>query len=155
MVTSNARNLLLFLVIPLVVIWNAEGWKEEKLGTRGGESCLCFMPVAPAHRIFVNVFQSGYNCSLCQNHKAHYGAAEREHWGENLTLYTQGFSGGSVVKNPPGNAEGTGSTPELGRSPGEGNGNPLQYSCLGNPMDREAWQAIVCGVAESQTQLSD
>jgi len=60
-----------------------------------------------------------------------------------------------VVKNPPGNAEGTGSTPELGRSPGEGNGNTLQYSCLGNPMDREAWQAIVCGVAKSQTQLSD
>ena len=98
MVTSNARNLLLFLVIPLVVIWNAEGWKEEKLGTRGGEGCLCFMPVAPVHRIFVNAFQSGYNCSLCQNHKAHYGAAEREHWGENLTLYTQSFPGGSVVK---------------------------------------------------------
>ena len=41
-----------------------------------------------------------------------------------------------------------------GRSPGEGNGNSLQYSCLGNPMDREAWQAKVCGVAKSQTRLS-
>jgi len=44
-----------------------------------------------------------------------------------------------------------GSIPGSGRSPGEGNGNPLQYSCLENPMDREAWQATVHGVAKSQT----
>ena len=43
----------------------------------------------------------------------------------------------------------TGSIPGLGRSPGEGNGNPFQYSCLENPMDRGAWQATVHGVAES------
>ena len=48
-----------------------------------------------------------------------------------------------------------GSIPGPGRSPGEGNGNPLQYSCLENPMDRGAWQATVHGVAKSQTQLSD
>ena len=48
-----------------------------------------------------------------------------------------------------------GSISELGRSPGEGNGNLLQYSCLENPMDRGAWQAIVNGVAKSQIQLSD
>ena len=47
-----------------------------------------------------------------------------------------------------------GSIPGSGRSPGEGNGNPLQYSCLGNPMDRGAWQSTVHGVSESQTQLS-
>ena len=47
-----------------------------------------------------------------------------------------------------------GSIPGLGRSPGEGNGNPVQYSCLGSPMDREAWQATVHGVAKSPTQLS-
>ena len=41
------------------------------------------------------------------------------------------------------------SVPGLGRSPGEGNGNPLQYSCLGNPMDRGAWWATVCGVTKS------
>ena len=46
-----------------------------------------------------------------------------------------------------------GSIPELGRSPGEGNGNPLQYSCLGNPMDRGAWWATVHRVAKSWTQL--
>ena len=54
-----------------------------------------------------------------------------------------GFPGGSMVKNPPANAGDLGSIPQSGRSPGEENGNPLQYFCLGNPMDREAWQAIV------------
>ena len=55
-------------------------------------------------------------------------------------------------KNPPANAEDTrdvGSIPGPGRSPGVGNGNLLQYSCLGNPMDRGAWQATVHGVTES------
>ena len=65
---------------------------------------------------------------------------------------TMGFSGGSVVKNPPAKAGDTGSIPGLGRSPGEGNGNPLQYSCLGNLIDRGAWQTIVHRVAkESDT----
>ena len=54
-----------------------------------------------------------------------------------------GFPDGSVVKNLPASAGDVGSVPELGRSPGEGNGNPLQYSCLENPMDRGAWQATV------------
>ena len=48
-----------------------------------------------------------------------------------------------------------GSSPGLGRSPGEGNGNSLQYCCLENPMDRGAWYATVYGVAKSRTQLSD
>ena len=55
-----------------------------------------------------------------------------------------GLPGGSVVKNPPANAGDTGDSgliPGSGRSPGEGNGNTLQYSCLGNPMDRGAWKA--------------
>ena len=66
-----------------------------------------------------------------------------------------GFPGGLVVKNPPasgGDARDMGSIPESGRSPGEGNGNPLQCSCLGNPMDRGAWWATVHGVTkESET----
>ena len=64
-----------------------------------------------------------------------------------------GFFGGSVVKNsPPMQEMWIWSSHGLGRSPGEGNGNPLQYSCLGNPMDRGAWRAIVHGVAkESDT----
>ena len=51
------------------------------------------------------------------------------------------FPSGSVVKNLPANAGDAGSISGLGRSPGGGNDNPLQYSCLGNPMDRGAWQA--------------
>ena len=58
-----------------------------------------------------------------------------------------GFPGGSVVKNPPANAGDLGLIPGSGRSPGGRNGNPLQYFCLENPMDRGAWQAIVPGIA--------
>ena len=63
------------------------------------------------------------------------------------------FSGISVVKNLPDNAGDEGSIPGLGRCPGEGNGNPLHYSCLENPMDGGAWWATVHGVGKSQTQL--
>ena len=56
-----------------------------------------------------------------------------------------------VVKNPPANAGDVSLILGSGRSPGEENGNPLQHSCLENPTDREAWQAIVHGVAKSQT----
>ena len=56
-----------------------------------------------------------------------------------------GFPGGSVVKNLPINAGALGSIPGSRKSPGEGNGNQLQYSCLGNPMDREAWRPKVHG----------
>ena len=59
-----------------------------------------------------------------------------------------GFPGDSVVKNLPANAGDTGSVPGLGRSPGEGNGNPLQYSCLKNLMNGGAWEAIVRGVTK-------
>ena len=63
-----------------------------------------------------------------------------------------GFHGGSVPKNLPANAGDTGSVPGSGRSPGEGNSKLLQYSCVGNPMDRGAWQTIVHGIAkESDT----
>ena len=56
---------------------------------------------------------------------------------------------GTMVKNPPANAGNTGLIPGLGRSPGEGNGNPLQYFCMGNPMDKGAPWAMVHGVAKS------
>ena len=66
----------------------------------------------------------------------------------------EGFLGGLVVKNPPANAgdmRDMGLIPGLGRSPGGEHGNPLQYSCLENPMDRGAWLATVHWVAKSQT----
>ena len=66
----------------------------------------------------------------------------------------KGFSGGLEGKVSAFNVGDLGSVPELGRSPGEGNGNPLQYSCLENPMDRGAWEAAVHGVTKSRTQLS-
>ena len=56
-----------------------------------------------------------------------------------------------MVMNPPANAGDTGSILGSGRSPGKRNGNPLYYSCLGNPMDRGAWRAIVHGITESDT----
>ena len=65
-------------------------------------------------------------------------------WG--FILYYRGFPGGAVVKNLPakaGDARDVGSIPGLGRSPGGGHGNPLQYPCLENPLDRGAWQATV------------
>ena len=57
-----------------------------------------------------------------------------------------------MVKNLPASAGDAGSIPGSGRSPGEGNGNPLQYFCLGNPVDREARQATIHGVTNSQTR---
>ena len=59
-----------------------------------------------------------------------------------------GFPGDSVVKNPPANAGDLSSILGSGRSPGEENGNPLQYSYMGNPMDRGAWRATVHGLAK-------
>ena len=67
-----------------------------------------------------------------------------------------GFTGGSMVKNPPasaGDVRDSGSIPALGRSPGGGHGNPLQYSCLGILMDRGGWQAIVHRVTKSWIRL--
>jgi len=66
-----------------------------------------------------------------------------------------GFPGGTVVKNPPAKVEDAGDAsliPKSGRSPGGGNGNPLQYSCLGNPMERGDWRATVHGVAKSHSR---
>ena len=66
-----------------------------------------------------------------------------------------GFPSGSEVKTSACNVGDPGSIPESGRSAGEGNGNPLQYSCLENPMDKGAWWATIHGVTKSRTRLSD
>ena len=61
------------------------------------------------------------------------------------------FPGGSVVRNLPANAGDASLIPRWGKSPGEGDGNPVQYSCLGNPMDRGAWHATVHEFVKSQS----
>ena len=68
-----------------------------------------------------------------------------------VLTFIRDFSGGSEVKASACNAGDLGLIPGSGRPPGEGNGNPLPYSCLENPMDRGAWWATVHGVAESDT----
>ena len=74
----------------------------------------------------------------------------------NILTYTMGFFPcGSEIKTSASNVGDPRSIPGSGRSPGEGNGNPLQYSCLENPMDGGAWWATVHGVAKSWTRLND
>ena len=89
-----------------------------------------------------NQAQIHHHLGQCQDA----GRAQRLHLCSN-------FPGGSAVKNFPANAGDVGSIPGSGRPPGEGNGNPLQYSCLENAMDREAWWATVPGVAKNWTRL--
>ena len=98
-------------------------------------------------------------CSMLRSYLIHSDHAVKEsviviiilvRGGSNCLL---GFLSASVVKNPPAMQETW--IPSLDSIPGEGNGNPFQYSCLGNLLDRGAWQAIVCGVTKSQMRLSD
>ena len=83
-----------------------------------------------------------------------YWSPKHQEMGQHL-MDVMCFLGGSEGQESDGNAEDPGSIPALGRSPGGGHGNTLQCSCLGNPMDREAWRATVHGVTKSQTRLSD
>ena len=84
------------------------------------------------------------------------GCDERHHSGLDFWARCSGASlVAQRVKNPPASAGDPGSIPGSGRSPGDGNDNLLQYSCLENSMDRGAWQATVHGVTKSQTQLRD
>ena len=76
-------------------------------------------------------------------------------WNDDKVRYHMGFPGSSAGKESACNVGDLGSIPGLGRSPGEGNGNPLQYSSLGNPMDRGFWWATVHGVTKGPTRLSD
>ena len=93
---------------------------------------------------------------------SHFGRVMEIHYKYIITIQCQiyqrifrdhGFLRHSVVKNPPANAGDVGSILRWGRSPGEGNGNPVQHSSLGNPMGREAWWATVHDVSKRRTQL--
>ena len=83
---------------------------------------------------------------------------KRKHWKSYVCISVSirmGFPSWLSGKESAYNADDVGWVPGLGRSSGEGNGNPLQYSCLGNPMDRGAWRAAVHGVTKSRTWLSN
>ena len=72
-----------------------------------------------------------------------------------LRIYFIDFPGGSDCKESACNARDPGLIPGSGRSPGEGNGNPLQYSCLEKAMDRGAWEATALGITKNQTRLNN
>ena len=92
-----------------------------------------------------------YNVTILKGKESNFDVIRK-----NSLLGSRASQAALVVKNPPANAgdiRDMGSIPGLGGSPGGGHGNPLQYSCLGNPMDRGAWPATVHGIAKSRTQL--
>ena len=100
------------------------------------------------------------NYNICRNtgepSRRDFKWTKASHTKTNNTWFSfKGFPGGTEAKASARSAGDPGLIPGLGRSPGEGNGNPLQYSCLKNPMDRGAWWATVHGVAKSRTRLSD
>ena len=100
--------------------------------------------------------QAWWEMECFGNEKRKSGLAAWEVWGDGRGMQGgEGFPGGSEVKASASNVGDLGSNPWLGRSPREGNGNPFQYSCLGNPMDGGAWWATVHGVTKSRTRLSD
>ena len=116
-----------------------------------GRVCVCARACAFAHARTLSHVQ----LSVIPWIAAHQAPLSMESWSR-LPLaalaLARGFPGSSVLKNPPANAgasRDTGSIPRLGRSPREGNVNPLQYSCLENPMDRGAWWATVHEVTKS------
>ena len=112
--------------------------------------------------LLVTSQENGWDCFKVENFKVH---QRRVQWSisyvcqknEYRYLYNwiRAFPGGSDGKESACNAGDVGSILGLGRFPGEGHGYPLKYSCLENSMDGGAWQATVCGVTESQTQLND
>ena len=137
---------------------------EIKKGIRGKNESLL------SKRNTIDVLERGSSCSqvLPQYEKTLQTKIPREtphRWHRlvcngSISLFKKvfiylGFPGDSVVKNLPVNAGDSGLILGLGRSPGEGNDNPLQHPCLENFMDRGAWQAIVHGITKSRTRLSD
>ena len=118
-------------------------WNLESMGASPGTSLSTSCVISQKLLAFLNCGSCIGKWKWC----SHYEINVRSTWG---------FTSGSVVKNPQANTGDSCSFPELGRSLGEGNSNPLQYSCLENPKDREAWRATVHGViTKSGTGLSN
>ena len=131
---ASSLKILLF-VTPWTVACQASPWDSAGKNTGGG-----------SHSILQGIFLTqGLNSGLPHCRQVLY------HLSHQRSPPNRGFPAGSDSKESACNAGGLGSVPELERSPGEGNGTPLQYSCLENSMDRGAWWATVCGVAKSRT----
>ena len=136
---------------PMLNFLGAVGWKDIEL--------TCATKVCDYWREYsingsyacLNKFSLNSFGSLLKQERA--GDYSEHRWPSNWGCIKgfQGYNGGSVVKNLPANAGNTDSSLGSGISSREGHGNPLQYSCLENPMDRGAWQGIVHGTAKSQT----
>ena len=131
-----------------------EGWQcryfvgilqVKQYGTKLLLFCLANIPSIYAYHL--QNFPSVEMENLCEGQR--WSLASR------LSGVIMGFPGDTDTKESACNARNLGSIPGLGRSPGEGNGNPLQYSCLENPMDRGAWRATVHEVTKSWTWLSN
>ena len=127
-----------------------------------GRKVKCFRLCRATLRFHVSRKAAGTTAcprSYCRSHTAGWGFVIIFQGGRLIIateiLSTTGFPGRSVVKNSSANTGDTGWSPGSGRSPGEGNGTPLQYSCLGSPIDREPGGLQSRGSQESQTQLSD
>ena len=126
-------------------------------------SMNCSLPGSSVHGIFQSrilgwvaiSFSRGSSQTRDRTHVSYIGRQIKNHGWEWLRNNDEiGFPDDPLIRNPPVRVADTSSIPGSGRPPGEGSGNPLQYSCLENPMDKEAWR-IVQGVAKSQTWLSD
>jgi len=176
---STVNMILVFLVIVqnlfLPLPWSlfkwltsARLWFAVVFFSPPGGSCSVLHKHADESRLTCLSWKSSLNTQSSLNHHKHISNVSLisclrsliKIWnlkpGKNRTLCTDfskqlGFPAGSVIKNLPANAGDAISIPGPGRSPGEGNGNPLQYSCLENPMDRGAWSATVHGVTELDT----
>ena len=138
------------------LIWKdpdaGKDWGQEEKGVTGWDGWMASLTRWREFEWILGVGegQEGLACCDSWGHKE----LDTTKW-LNWTERVQGFPGGSDGKESACNVGDLGSIPGSGRSPGEGKGNPLWYSCLENPMDRGAWWAIVHGVAKSQTRLSN
>ena len=140
-------NVIAHFAWDLTQSWANQNFKPNKETNK--RSKRCFKSWAGNYEISVCLDLCMYQCAFFNI----YNIAEAL-MSSNLNGL-KGFPDGSEVKASARNAGDLGSIPGLGRSPGEGNGNPLQYSCLENPMDGGAWWATVHGVTKSRTWLSD
>ena len=133
----------------IFTLWNTGVWVENGVN-REGHGSRSLLWIFDGRR-FSRSRRDYITPSYMQGHLRHQSVFLLKYWDPNLNklYYITGFPGGSDGEESAGSAGDLGLVPGSGRCPGEGNGNPLQYSCLENSMEREAWQATVHSVTES------